>query len=234
MQRLAWTSRRAISMAHNLSGHRRRPSKSTPSCQMDKQSFMSHVTVTPFCWIWNGCLKNDGYGVFREQPAHRAAWELFRGPIPADIQVLHHCDNPPCVNPDDLFLGTHYDNVMDRCMKQRSAHGSFLGAAISVGHAISAAERNALLLSQCRKERGIYSGKSVCAVPVNDPIRERGMRNHRDHWHVKETEALYFIARGLVEEGAHRGRPAILIPEDYQIVNTQQGHGLRAVARGGH
>jgi hypothetical protein len=52
---------------------------------------------------------------------HRVAWELAFGPIPEGLWVLHHCDNPPCVRPDHLFLGTNLDNVQDKCRKGRGA-----------------------------------------------------------------------------------------------------------------
>jgi hypothetical protein len=69
------------------------------------------------------------YGLFcwKQQTvkAHRASWSIYQGEIPAGAHVLHRCDNPPCVNPDHLFLGTHQDNMRDCSVKGRAArpHG---------------------------------------------------------------------------------------------------------------
>jgi len=78
-------------------------------------------------------LHRDGYGKIRWRlkmaGAHRVSWELARGSVPAGLCVLHSCDNPPCVNPDHLFLGTQLSNVHDRDAKGRGvapcgeAHG---------------------------------------------------------------------------------------------------------------
>lgn len=81
------------------------------------------------CWIWCGPIhKARGYGSAslggRPTPAHRASWMVHRGVIPADMFVLHKCDNPPCVNPNHLFLGTNQDNYDDRDAKDRVRHGS--------------------------------------------------------------------------------------------------------------
>jgi hypothetical protein len=75
------------------------------------------------CWLWLGAPVDwKGYGRFYRDGAavlaHRAAWGLFRGE-PADLRVLHKCDNPACVNPDHLFLGTQLDNIRDRDAKGR-------------------------------------------------------------------------------------------------------------------
>lgn len=82
------------------------------------------------CWLWLGALFVSGYGWFqrghRKQPgarANRISWELHRGPIPDGLCVLHRCDNPSCVNPDHLFIGTQLDNIADRDRKGRQARG---------------------------------------------------------------------------------------------------------------
>lgn len=55
--------------------------------------------------------------------AHRFAWEITFGPVPAGMIVCHHCDTPACVNPSHLFLGTHEDNAQDRERKGRGISG---------------------------------------------------------------------------------------------------------------
>lgn len=76
------------------------------------------------CWLWSGVRDTSGYGMIKDGPNHRKsnriAWELYRGPIPDGLQVLHRCDVRHCVNPDHLFLGTNTTNVIDRTVKGRS------------------------------------------------------------------------------------------------------------------
>lgn len=76
------------------------------------------------CWPWLGrSVDKDGYGLikFRSEHlrTHRLAWCLTFGVIPDDLHVLHTCDNPPCCNPNHLFLGTELDNARDRQAKGR-------------------------------------------------------------------------------------------------------------------
>lgn len=94
--------------------------------------FWQRVTFGPTCWEWQGHIDVGGYGrspwtsegVRKSTPAHRIAWELCVGaPIPEGLWVLHKCDNPPCVRPDHLFLGTHLDNVRDMHAKDRGQVG---------------------------------------------------------------------------------------------------------------
>lgn len=75
------------------------------------------------CWNWRGRLSDKGYGKLRVdgklKRAHRWAYELHHGPFDSALSVCHRCDNPSCVNPSHLFLGTHQDNMSDRRSKGR-------------------------------------------------------------------------------------------------------------------
>ena len=75
------------------------------------------------CWEWEASSGYNGYGQYRHNGkmtgAHRVAWNLTHGTIPDGLQVLHHCDNPSCVNPAHLWLGTQRDNIHDMIRKGR-------------------------------------------------------------------------------------------------------------------
>lgn len=91
----------------------------------DKSRFLEKVEKTDSCWIWKGKTnKQRRYGRFMmdkkpNMTAHRASYILFKGPIPKGIFVCHTCDNPICVNPEHLFLGSAKDNIRDALSKGR-------------------------------------------------------------------------------------------------------------------
>lgn len=75
------------------------------------------------CWEWMAYKDDYGYGYFRYNGkmvgAHRASWMLFKGKIPKGLFVCHKCDNPGCVYPEHLFIGTNQDNMDDKVRKNR-------------------------------------------------------------------------------------------------------------------
>lgn len=86
------------------------------------------------CWEWTAGKTTAGYGVINSGDAngtivgaHRISWELAYDHIPKGMCVLHHCDNPGCVNPYHLFLGTDADNVHDMTEKERQSRGESHG-----------------------------------------------------------------------------------------------------------
>ena len=92
------------------------------------ESFLARVKIEDNgCWVWTGAKNSQGYGILGLAGsfwlAHRAAWFMHTGIKPEQC-VCHHCDNPPCVNPDHLFLGTQGDNTRDMERKGRSYHKS--------------------------------------------------------------------------------------------------------------
>lgn len=96
-----------------------------------KESFRKSFDIiqrnykTP-CWEWNKTRESRNYGTLffngKKIRASRFSWQIHRGFIPDGLCVLHSCDNPPCVNPDHLFLGTMTDNTADRHAKNRDGH----------------------------------------------------------------------------------------------------------------
>lgn len=83
------------------------------------------------CWIWTASVTSSCYGIVWHKTlgkrgqarAHRVSYQLYRGEIPDGMVVCHKCDNPSCVNPEHLFVGTQLDNILDMRAKGRGARG---------------------------------------------------------------------------------------------------------------
>ncbi len=99
------------------------------------ERFWSKVQITEECHLWIGGKTRAGYGLIQmgHRPnsqaiySHRAAWIMKYGNIPHGLQVHHHCDNPPCVRWEHLWLGTKADNIADCVSKGRQAKGEKSG-----------------------------------------------------------------------------------------------------------
>jgi len=97
------------------------------------------------CHVWCGAKSKSGYGKTtyegRDRYVHNVAWEVFRGPIPEGLHVLHDCpagDNPSCWNPEHLWLGTKSANIADRDAKGRQAKGERVaGSKLTEGQVIA-------------------------------------------------------------------------------------------------
>lgn len=88
-----------------------------------KQKLEERCDKTDTCWNWTAAKDSCGYGRIwhneKNSTAHTVSYSVFRGEIPEGKHVLHSCDNPSCINPEHLWLGTHADNMADKARKKR-------------------------------------------------------------------------------------------------------------------
>lgn len=103
--------------------------KITRRCRPPRERFWENVDKTPGfgpngdCWIWTAGCNPQGYGWFywegKHRLAHRASLAMASRPVPEGLLACHTCDNPPCVRPSHLFIGTYRDNNLDALRKGR-------------------------------------------------------------------------------------------------------------------
>ncbi len=140
------------------------------------------------CWNWTSYRDGDGYGIFKfcktRYSAHRYAWMLYRGEIPAGMYVCHHCDNRRCVNPDHLFLRTFADNMADMVSKGRSTYGE-------KNPASKITEKDALEIIRLYK-----SGMKIDDIAELYPIRREAVRKliKGESWKHLSSPTLFSLA----------------------------------------
>lgn len=108
---------------HDQREARRRPDGTLGPVPIEDRLWRS-TQIAGDCWEFTGTRSDDGYGSIRHngrmEKAHRVAYQLTHGSVPADLKVMHSCDNPPCINPAHLAIGTVADNNRDRHVKGRT------------------------------------------------------------------------------------------------------------------
>lgn len=170
--------------------------------------FMAFVEPIPIagCWLWTGGTNPKGYGYFyptssETRRAHRFSWELFVGPIPRDMLVLHKCDVPSCVNPDHLYLGSAKDNASDRDRKGRN------GARRGEEH--SNAKLTAIQVSEIKNEK--YSRDLSAMLASKYDVSQATIRAIRAgrRWAVPILAKMFSPA---AQSSASPGAAPVVIP----------------------
>jgi HNH endonuclease len=151
----------------------------------DESRFLAKIrpgTHQEDCWGWLGGSTADGYGnieAFGQVRAHRASWVRSNGPIPDGLAVLHRCDNPPCVNPLHLFLGTIRENNQDRNRKGRDVKAFPTRQKVTVEMVQKARQMRAsgMIQQEIADELGISRGRIAHYIGDVLPRGTRGVRN---------------------------------------------------------
>lgn len=143
----------------------------------DAARFWANVDTSGDCWLWRASKDKDGYGHFRVHGqhirAHRFSYILAHSFIPARLIVCHRCDNPSCVNPSHLLLGTHTDNIADRDAKKRTAKGDRNGYAKIAAEAIPAIRKR------------YANGETQTALAIEYGVTQSAISRiiHHETWH---------------------------------------------------
>lgn len=146
---------------------------------VDAVTFWSRVQKTETCWIFTGAKNGAGYGNVlyegKNRLAHRLSYELRVGTVPAGMFVIHSCDNPPCVNPAHLRVGTNADNMADMDARGRRVLGGVATSPLTgERHPMKRPDVRAKVAASMRLRRGLVprGGKHVAALLTDEQAAE--------------------------------------------------------------
>jgi len=117
------------------------------------------------CWEWTGVKNAQGYGKLGSRYAHRISWEIHNEEITGLLVVCHHCDNPSCVNPLHLFIGTQKDNMQDMIAKGRQPIINVSGVKNPM---FCKRHTDSAKLKQSAKKTGAYTGSKHPRATINE------------------------------------------------------------------
>lgn len=145
------------------------------------------------CWLWTHSETSTEYGQFsvnnKPKAAHRVSYELYIGPIPKGLWVLHKCDTPLCVNPSHLFLGTHQDNDRDREVKGRGRNGGNLHITIGEKHG-----GHKLTETDIKNIRAIYrSGSIINGLGASNFLAKKYNVRRQTIWRIVTNQSWRHI-----------------------------------------
>lgn len=194
-----------------------------------EERFWPKVKKTSGCWEWVAATNGAGYGmVFAgkvKKLAHRVSWELCNGPIPRGKQVLHLCDNPGCVNPEHLAIGTAKDNMRDMAGKGRARNRTASGThnrQAKLSAAQARAIREQYLSGESQHELAIEFGVSRAAI--SHVVTGRNWNQPAHSGYLTQEQA-----RGIREKYATSDSTQAQIAAEYGVSQTAVGRIVRGI-----
>jgi len=197
------------------------------------ERFILKVQFGNDCWLWTGTRMTNGYGVILDNGkpvlAHRASYGLFRGAVPADMFVCHHCDNPPCVRPAHLFLGTPADNSHDAFLKGRGRGPAIL----TDSEVIQIHSMFATGLFQMTQLAKMFGVTDVAVLKI---VRGRGWKRLKlpDLSHIRKQKKVFPGDIAIIRQRYIAGERPVDLAKEFGVTPTtiiEIGKAIRHYAR---